>query len=309
MKDWSLLPPGVRLFVITLVLLPLLVTISKAQGSAFLSEEGKGFVHLYGGAARADHYYDVDGNLRALDTHKTSFGAVNFGVTANYGLTPDLELNLDLPIGYYSISSTSRFTPRSIFSPPYLGLGATYSLSSERLYSSISAMVKIPPGFHSGIYDDPKHPTFLSDGFLQITTLLNVGFTFETGWIKGGAGYTWRDEEPLDEIPYSFEVGLSRVPGTGIFVGVDGVVSTGDVTQPLRPFYAGSSGEGEERRRIDGGRGIFRNIDREHYFALTAGAFVFVTERIMIDGRYRLRLFGRNSLALQGAYLGVGHTF
>lgn len=292
------------------VLLALLLVASRAAASGpFVIDAGKGYAHLYGGAIRADHYYTTEGDLRPYDTVKTDLNIVQFGLSADYGILDGLEVNLDVPLTIYTMTSASRFPDRQIVAPAYVGIGGTWRMSSENLATSVSTMLKVPPGFHRGIYDDPNHPSFLSDGFLQVTTMLNAGFHYKNIWLKGGAGYTWRDEEPLDEIPFNVELGFSRVEGTGIFLGLSGVVSTGDVTEPLRPFYAGASGTAEERMRQDGGRGILRTIDRENYLTINAGAFIDIFERYSITGRYDLRLFGRNSMALRGALLGVGYRF
>lgn len=269
----------------------------------------KGIVSIYGGATRASSYYNTLGRLKRFDTARTDLNVLTFGMTLNYGLTSWLELNLDVPVAYYKLTSSERFPDRSIFSPSYYGIGATYQLSTGKVNSSISSMVKIPPGFHQGIYDDPEHPSFLSDGFFQVTTALNFGFNYKELWFKGSAGYNWRDEEPADEIIYNAEIGLSKVEGTGIFAGFSGVLSTGDITQPLRPFYAGASGTLEDQQKVDGGTGEFRTIDRENYFAVNAGAFVEVTDNIVLSGRYSVRLFGANALVLQGGYLGAGYKF
>lgn len=290
--------------------LSLLLIIGTARaGDPVIMPKEKGVVYIYGGPARASSYYNTAGRLKRFDTLQTDFSALIFGVTANYGLTDWLEVNVDMPVAYYKVTSNGRFPTRSIFSPSHYGIGATYQLSRGKVNSSISSMVKIPPGFHDGIYDDPEHPTFLSDGFMQVTSTLNFGFNFKEIWFKGSAGYNWRDEEPLDEIIYNAEVGLSKVEGTGIFVGCNGVITTGDVTQPLRPFYAGASGSIAEQQRVDGGTGKFNTIDRENYFAINAGAFVGLNEHITVTGRYVIRLFGANSLALQGGFLGVGYNF
>jgi hypothetical protein len=304
------MPVRLRCLVLLLSLLTLYVsTDAYAQGGPWIKPPGDYFVHLYGGAARSSNFYTINGDTRLFDTLGTTFSAVGFGLTVDYGLLNSLELNVDLPFGYFSISSEDKFPDRSIFAPVYFGLGATYQVTTEPLRTSVTSMIKIPPGFHRGIYDDPSHPSFLSDGFFQWTTLLHAGMSFDNVWVKAGIGYNWRDEEPLDEILYNAEIGLSSVEGSGAFVGFGGVVSTGDVTRPLEPFYAGASGSEEQLQQVDGGNGRFATIDRENYFAVSAGAFIYVTDWLMLDGRYVLRLFGRNTLELQGAYLGVGYKF
>ena len=58
-----------------------------------------------------------------------------------------------------------------------------------------------------------------------------------------------------------------------------------------------------------GDSGIWVMIRRPLFVALVVGAFVSITDNIYISGKYAVRLFGKNSLALQGAYLGVGYNF
>lgn len=292
------------------IALAMIAAAGKAHaGEPLVLDPGKGFVFIYGGSAKASRYYNINGDLKRYDTNQTEFNATTFGLTLRYGVIENLEVDLDIPVGYYSLTSRYRFPDRSLLSPSYYGVGATYQIGRGNVNGSISSMVKIPPGFHNSIYDDPEHPSFLSDGYLQVTSTLNFGFTFNETWFKGSAGYNWRDEEPLDEIIYNAEIGISKVEGTGIFVGCNGVVSTGDVTQPLRPFYAGASGSMAEQSRIDGGRGRFSTIDRENYFAINAGAYVTLFDQFLVAGNYNVRLFGSNSLALQGAYVGVGYNF
>ena len=284
----------------------------QAGGGPTVLKKGKISGHIYGGSSRASNYFRVDGQQRLFDSSGTSFSAIVFGLTLDYGWSSNLELNLDLPFGYYAVSSESRFPDRSIFSPTYFGLGATYGFlgaeDEKGVSASVSSMLKVPPGFHSGIYDDPAHPTFLSDGYFQVTTSLNVGYNTENTWFKGRVGYNWRDEEPEDEILYGLEVGFTRVQGTGIFVGVNGALTTADINTPARAFYAGASGSSSEQERVDGGTGRFSTIDRENYIDVNAGAFVTIAERFVIDGRYIIRLAGNNTLALRGAYIGLGYS-
>jgi len=291
------------------VLLLLCMSTTAHAGDPVIMPEGKGNVYIFGSSARASSYYNTAGRLKRFDTLQTDFTALIFSATLNYGLTESLELNAEAPVGYFTLTSAQRFPDRSIFSPVYFGAGATYQLSRGTINSSISSMIKIPPGFHHGIYDDPAHPSFLSDGYLQVLSTVNVGANLTNVWLKGSAGYNWRDEEPADEIVYNVEAGFSKVEGTGIFVGCNGVISTADATEPLQPFYAGASGSIAEQQRVDGGTGRFSTIDRENYFAINAGAFVAINDRITLTGRYVVRLFGTNSLALQGGYLGAGYNF
>lgn len=284
-------------------------TETQGQSDAFLQPKGKGEAWVYAGGGSTRNYFNVDGNQRLFDSLETSFLSLTFGVALDYGLLDRLELNVNIPMGYYALTSLSRFPDRSILAPTWFGVGLTYQITRGALLTSVSSQVKIPPGFHDGIYDDPNHPSFLSDGYWQFTNAINVGFTNGDIWLKGSAGYTMRGEEPADEIEYSAQVGLSRVEGTGIFVGVEGVISAEDASDPLRAFYAGASGSEAEKLRQDGGTGRFSTIDRESYFAVRPGAFVSVSDHLTLSAEYSVRLIGVNSLSLKGVYVAAGYRF
>ena len=270
---------------------------------------GKGRAIVYGGWLGSDHYQDIYGNLKRFDTVGTSFNAIIFGLSADYGLIDGLEANIELPLGYFSLTSNTRFPKRSIFAPAYLGLGATYGLLGGSYPISVSGMIRIPPGFHNGIYNDSLHPSFLSDGFLQGSLGVNLGYSGNGVWVKATAAYNWRAEEPVDEIHLGGTIGFSKIEGTGILLGVKGVIPTEDVTRPARPFYAGASGNTEQRQQADGGTGRFLTIDREAYIAFEAGAYVNITSQFFLTGNYTIRLGGRNTLILAGGFLGVGYQW
>ena len=281
------------LALITLVALPSGVS---AQGDAFLVEQGKGeaWFSLNWGSTR--NYFNTEGETRLFDSLRTTFTAYTLGISANYGILGNLEANLELPIASYNLSSESRFPDRSIFSPAWYGIGLTYGQGFGQLRLALSSIVRIPPGFHDGIYDDPQHPSFLSDGYFQFLNMLHLGYSGEEFWLKGSIGYNMRGEEPVDEIVYGGQVGFSRVKGTGIYVGFGGVVATEDPSQPFRPFYAGANLT--DTLLQNGGTGHFATIDRENYFFLQPGAFIEVNDRLTLSAQYQVRLFGLNSLRL-----------
>ena len=112
---------NIRRIVPTLALLPLLTVFcvcsrALANGPIIL-EPGKGFVHIYGGAGTTGNYYNIDGVVKPFDSVETKFSAIMFGVNFNYGVIDGLELNLELPMGYFSVTSAQKFPDRSIFSP------------------------------------------------------------------------------------------------------------------------------------------------------------------------------------------------
>ena len=281
----------------------------QAQGDAFTQEKGKGETWIYFGGGSTRNYFNVDGRQRLFDSLQTSLLTIGTGATLDYGILNNLELNVSLPVSYYRLTSDALFPDRSIFAPDWLGVGLTYQVTENIVHTSVSSQVKIPPGFHDGIYDDPNHRTFLSDGYWQFTNAINIGIVQDDVWLKASAGYTMRGEEPADELLYSAQIGLSRVEGTGIYLGVEGVLSTEDASQPLRPFYAGASGSESEKLRQDGGTGRFSTIDREDYISVRPGVYVELTDQILVSAQYSVRLAGINTLALSGLYAAVGYRF
>lgn len=294
---------------ITAVIALLNTNHAHGQGDAFLQEKGKGEVWVYFGGGSTRNYFNVDGNQRLFDSLGTSFLMLGAGASLDYGILDNLEANISLPVSYYRLTSEALFPDRSILTPDWLGLGLTYQIIQSPVAASVSSQVRIPPGFHDGIYDDPNHPTFLSDGYFQFINSLNLGFQLDNIWFKGSAGYNVRGEEPVDEILYSAQIGLTRVEGTGIFLGIEGGIATEDASQPLRPFYAGATGSDSEKLRQDGGTGTFRTIDREDYFSVMPGFFVELNDELLVSARYVVRLAGVNTIALRGLYAGVGYRF
>lgn len=277
-----------------------------AQSDAFLQEEGKGEAWLYAGGGSTKTIYDADGRQRLFDTSGTRFSAYVFGLNVDYGLTDRLELNLSLPVGLFSLTSDVHFPDRSILAPAYLGLGATYGVTTGDLLSAIALQVRVPPGFHRGIYNDPNHPSFLSDGFLEVRGQIAGAYAGDGFWVKGSGAYSWRDEEPEDQIVLEAQAGLSRVEGTGVFVSAEWLLSLGDASNPARPFYAGSQGDFSE---FTGGVGRMTTIAEEEYLVIAPGAYFDFLDDWTISTQYRLRLAGTHTIRLNSLFVGLGYRF
>lgn len=277
-----------------------------AQSDAFLQPQGKAEVWLSGGGGSTKTIFDTDGRQRLFDTAGTTFGAYVLTVSVDYGLADNLELNASLPLGYLTLRSDVKFPDRSILAPLYLGLGATWGLRSGPLRGALTLQLRIPPGFHDGIYDDPNHPTFLSDGYLELLAGVAAAWSSDAVWVKGTTGVSLRAEEPADHLFAAIEVGHSRVEGTGVFIGLEGVTSLSDPAEPLFPFYAGADGDLEE---FSGGTGRMRTIDRESYLVIAPGAFFNLGAAWTISSQYRVRLLGLHTVRLNGLYVGAGHRF
>ncbi len=293
-------------FVLIVVLFAIEPTRITAQSDAFLQKRGEGEIWIYGGGGSTKTIYDADGTQRLFDTAGTRFGAYALGVDFDYGLTDRIELNASLPLGWFTLRSENNFPDRSIVAPAYLGLGGTVAITEGDFRSALALQLRIPPGFHDGIYDDPNHPSFLSDGWFEVRTTLAGAYAGSGYWLKGGATYGWRAEEPEDEIVLTAQAGLNRVEGTGIFIGAEWVMSLGDPSNPARPFYAGSDGDSGE---FTGGTGRMTSNAEEEYLVLAPGAYFDFLKDWTISTQYRLRLVGTHTIRLNALYLAVGHRF
>lgn len=281
-------------------------TTLSAQSDAFLQRPGEAEIWVSAGGGSTRTMFNTDAEERLLDTIGTDFSAYVLTINADYGLTENLELNGTLPIGWFSTTS-EIFPDRSILAPAYLGLGATWRFLDGPVRAAAGVEARIPPGFHQGIYDDPAHPTFLSDGFFELrSTLFGAWSNGDNLWAKGGVGYAFRAEEPVDALTAEAEIGFSSVPGTGLFLKLSAETSLSDPSTPTRPFYAGAA-TGKEN--LTGGTGRILTIERQRFFDVAPGIFVDLSDRLSTAFLYRIRVLGLHTLRINGLYIGVGFRF
>ena len=288
-----------------LLLLAFVAADLSAQSDAFLQPAGESSLWMTAGGGSTRTMFDTDGEERLLDTLGTDFTSYVLALSFDYGLTDEIELNATLPIGYVSTTS-DLFPDRSILAPYWLGLGGTWRFLDGPLRMAGRLEIRVPPGFHSGIYDDPEHPSFLSDGYLEVQTGLSVAWSSPSAWIKAGAAYAARAEEPEDAIVGSLELGYSSIPGSGIFLNLSGEASLADPSRPSRPFFAGATSAGEV---FDGGTGRLLTIERQAFLDVAPGLYVDLGEDISAALQYNIRLLGVHTLRLNGLYLSVGLRF
>jgi|GEM_PF-2043574 len=289
-----------------------------SSGDAFgILSPGRLLVKFDGGALSADHYYGVASELRRFDTNGTSYTRLFARPSVRYGLFDRFDLSLELPLTYERLTSAERFPERSIGRLASVDLGAGWgalqffssndTAITSRTSIAVRGRLSIPTGFHNGLDNDPKHPSFLDDGALEGELGLAGVYVTPELEIGGRVGYRMRGEELEDEIPWSLSIDLTRIRGAAIGVGAFGAVSVADPSHPSRPFYAGSSGTAAEQTEIDGGRGIFRRPDRETYAGIHAGVTVDLGDTWSLGAHYGVRLVGTNALGMSGAWLTVGY--
>lgn len=291
-------------------------TISACAGG-WTQPKGTLFLKAWGGWSTAGSYYDNDGNLIAeqppFETSQPDdtvrqrvrvadeFSAVLGGVYGEYGLTDDITAILDVPIGYFELTrkadvhtQTSEGITRqgydtlySITAPVYAGIGVRYKVqSSEKMTTSLAAMLKIPPGFSKPIRNNPNYP-FLSDGALEFRIGGEVGIPSDFGWVGLHAFYNWRDEELKDELLLHAEAGFNRVENAFFKLHMD-------LVQSLASFGSDVQFVSRETQL------------QENYLSAGASFMLFLSKEWFIDADYSVRIFGANTWNLSTFTLGGG---
>lgn len=279
--------------------------------------KGTLFWKVWGGWSTAGSYYDNDGKLIAqqppYETTKPDgserqrvvvadeFASYMGGVYGEYGLTDNLTTILDIPVGYFELTRKADVhtqtaegvtrighdTVYSITAPVYAGLGVRYKVqSSDKMTTSLAAMLKIPPGFSKPIRNNPKYP-FLSDGAFEFRIGSEVGIPSAFGWVGLHAFYNWRDEELKDELLLHAEAGFNRVENAAFKLHVD-------LVQSLASF-------GNDVQFVSRETQL-----QENHLSAGASFSLFLSPEWFIDADYSVRLFGANTWTLSTFTLGAG---
>ena len=172
-------------------------------------------IKLYGGKASGSSFFDLEGNTRfelpdlsAGDTEKDTItfnlNEYTYGIRGEYGLNDNTVLFAEIPIKYSTLivktdttvfdTSGQGYTYKqikgdySLLQPAYFSIGARYRFYSKIAYSAFSAELRIPPGFHNGILNDPDYK-FLSNGAFESRTGVIFGIKFEKSWLESSIDY------------------------------------------------------------------------------------------------------------------------
>lgn len=313
----NVLPFALRLVQPVAAYLFLLFCCTTLYAGGWTQQKERLFLKAYGGVSTAGSFHDTEGKLiaekrfdvqRPDDTVLTrvtetyDFTGILGGVYGEYGLTDDLTLLLDVPVGYFELTRKNLVarqfsenivtreqidTVKSITSVSYYGLGARYRIGqSDKITSSISAMVHVPPGFSSPIINNPAYP-FLSDGAFEVRGGLELGFPASFGWAGISAMYNWRDEELKDELLIHAEAGFNKVENAFFKVHVD-------VVQSMSSFNDVEDFEPNQTQL------------QENYLAAGASFTLFFSKAWFVDIDYSVRVFGENTWNLSNIIVGTG---
>lgn len=267
-------------------------------------------IRIFGGKSNATSFYNLDGNTtfelpdKSLDEEQPErnyifqYSAYESGIRAEYAPIENLVIYSEIPIIYHSLTTKADTTiydtisykkitgEYSLLQPSYYSIGGRYKFYSKLAYLAAMAELRIPPGFHSGIQNDPDYE-FLSDGAFELNAGLLLGVKFEKGWLESSFSYFLRGEELVDYIKIHTELGLTTVPGTKLGAELDFIQSLGSFNEAVT----------FEPRLTTLQENIFQ------------GGFIFqlfITDNFYVDFSYKICLFGKNTSNKSGYLLGAG---
>ncbi|MBI3259201.1 MAG: hypothetical protein HYZ54_06990 [Ignavibacteriae bacterium] len=296
----------IRLYILPLVVI--LICSHSLFAGGWTQPKNQLFAKAYIGTMLASSYKDLAGDnifykrdtsalyLNGRD-YAMELSGILGGVYAEYGLTDDVTLLLDIPAGRFALHevySTDDITVDgdtkadfNITQAVYYGIGTRWKINTGKGVTSLSMMVKIPPGFHNGVASDP-HP-FLSDGAFQIGGGLEFGYPFKESWLASSLLYNHRFEDLSDELSVHVELGAKNIPSTLIKIYMD-------ILQSMSSFPTNE--EFNPRR----------TILQESYVAAGASFGIYVSENWFLDMGYSARFVGKNTWNIGTFTLGVGAT-
>lgn len=149
-----------------------------------------------------------------------------------YGLFDDLTFIANLPVKRITFSCAIEGCDNSSSGLADFFLGFRYRLSNTRWIASIQSGLKLAPGYETDEEDLDSAPP-LGDGQTDFDFRLLLGrsiFNYN-GYVNLDIGYRARSSEPVDEIPFSFEVGVNLTKDyllIGQFNGVRSIAENED---------------------------------------------------------------------------------
>ena len=295
---------------ISTLFLSILLLPHVAKSDGWTQPKGQLFAKFYAGTMLASSYRNLntDSEFYKLDTrdtlnypngrrYATELSGFLTGLYAEYGLSDDFTLLLDVPFGHFALHevySSNQIVvdgetkyEASITQFPYFGLGTRWKMSVGKSVTSLSLMMRIPPGFHNGVANDPHE--FLSDGAMQVLGGLEFGLPFKDGWMVSTLKYNHRFEDLQDELAFHVEAGSKKIPNTFIKI-------YGDLLQSMGSFS--SVGDFNPRR----------SILQENYLAAGASFGFQVAENWYLDLDYSARFTGKNTWNIGTFAVGLSAT-
>ncbi len=288
-----------------------------AEATGWPQKADNGFVKVYYSSATASSYFGGDGTVitqhRLEDPNDSTrqymrfdYDIQVFGVYGEFGLSDNLTLVADFPLVALSLTETTETlrsypsqgvtlsstsdTTLDIAAFAYYGLGVRYALPLQGDLNVLGLLdVRIPPGFHNGLYDDPEFE-YLSDGVFAMRIGAELGLPVSGGWLATRIAYALNAEERSDELHVCLEGGLNTVENAQIKLFVDGILALED-PETSRPFNV-------------------RETPSVEQYIVTGGSFIFnFSEALFADFTISAPLAGANTWNGAAVSFGIGLKF
>ncbi len=206
------------------------------------------------------------------------------GLKILYDLNTKLELSLYAPISFYSLDEkfmTDEYGNRekkasySMNRVDYIGLNTLYRLVDKPIYTNLMGEVRIPTGFHNGLYNDSNR-NFLSDGAFEFLLGAQIGVKYRTVAWENTLIYNYRAEDFKDQTIINTAIILSTVANTEIRVFGNFTLSTSkfDNARPME---------------------ITETISQENNYAVGAAFYMMFSDNFDLGVNYQVTLGGKNT--------------
>ncbi|MFQ5651294.1 MAG: hypothetical protein ACE5IY_15265 [bacterium] len=196
---------------ITLIILLLLVTTPDvpAYAGAWTQKRGAFFYKLGVLRFESTSQYLLNGERESL-SNKGRVIDLSVYHYLEYGLSDELTVIASVPFKKVSFDCAIEECDKSSSGLADLFLGFRYRLSNRRWIVSIESGLKLAPGYET---DEDKLDSAppLGDGQTDFDLRLLLGhplFNYR-GYLNIDAGFRTRSGDPVDELPFSLELGLN----------------------------------------------------------------------------------------------------
>lgn len=191
------------------LLLAMVLGVSPAHSGAWTQNQGHFYAKLGVLRFRSTSQYKLNGDREGLsDNGQVLDLGVNFYL--EYGLLDGLTLISSLPFKRISFSCAIEDCGNASTGLADLYFGFRYRLSQSSWIVSLQSGIKLAPWYETNEEALDSAPP-LGDGQTDVEFRLLLGRSILNygGYVNLDVGYRAREGEPVDEIPFSFELGLN----------------------------------------------------------------------------------------------------
>lgn len=231
-----------------------------------------------------------------LRQYTFDYHSYSFGLKAEYSILDEVAVFAKLPFIYHTLDERWASDYDDVLRQDkagyshtrldYFGLGARFKIFSFGLYSWSNIELKIPSGFHNGVLNDTDN-NFWSDGALEFTPSLFLGYDFSKSWIEAGASYNFRDEELTDRILVRAEAGVKTVESSALYLTFD---------------YASNIDMYDEELEFN----IYKIPVQDEFMSFGGGIYILFDDVLETELSYKVDLKGKNSWSKGIVNLSVG---